>query len=178
MESWRVVAWLYGRAALGLPAQAAYEWPPARLRDCPPEWADFVRQTLRWQPQERLTAASASRRSFLSRPALSVPVAVAKGKTGLGSIAAGALEDDLEEYLQQCPTWKKWLAECLESNFKPNLCISREEALLRMKREFVGHNDADNPPKGKSLNGDANLLPIRFERLALFVKALRRGAKN
>ncbi len=178
MKSLPFVAGFYGSAALELPAQAAPEWPPARLRDCQPQWADFVRQTLQWQPQERRTAASASRHSFLSRPALSVPVAVAKGKTGLGSIAAGALDDDLVEYLQQCPTWKKSVAECLERNFQPNLGINREEGLFRMKREFVGYNDADNPPKCKSLNGDANLLPIRFERLALFVKALRRGAKN
>ena len=46
-----------------------------------------------------------------------------------------------------------------------------------MKREFVGYIDANNPPKSKSLNGDANLPLIKSERLACFVKALRRGAK-
>ena len=46
-----------------------------------------------------------------------------------------------------------------------------------MKHEFVGYIDANSPPKCKSLNSDASLRLIRSERLALFVKALRRGAK-
>ena len=62
MKSLPFVAGFYGSAALELPAQSAPEWPPARLRDCQPIWADFVRQTLQWQPQALLTAASPSRR--------------------------------------------------------------------------------------------------------------------
>jgi hypothetical protein len=47
-----------------------------------------------------------------------------------------------------------------------------------MKREFVGYIDANNPPKCRSLNGDAHLSVISSERLACFVKALRRGLKT
>ena len=54
-----------------------------------------------------------------------------------------------------------------------NKCVE-----LRMKREFVGYIDASNPPKCKRLNSDKNLPLIRSERLAWFVKALRRGAKE
>ena len=56
------------------------KWPPHRLRGCQPQLLDFVRQTLRWLPQERLTAASASQHEFLSSRALSVSVSVAPGK--------------------------------------------------------------------------------------------------
>ena len=45
-----------------------------------------------------------------------------------------------------------------------------------MKTEMAGYIDAENPPKGKRLH-DANLPLIKSERLAFFVRALRRGAK-
>ncbi len=57
------------------------QWPPTRLRGCQAQLADFVRQTLQWHPQERLTAASASQHEFVSSRALSVIVSVAQGKT-------------------------------------------------------------------------------------------------
>ena len=41
----------------------------------------------------------------------------------------------------------------------------------------IRYVDANSPPKCKSLNSDAQLQLIRSERLSLFVKALRRGAK-
>ena len=167
----------YGKNARHLPAKEPPQWPPERLRGCPPQLADFVQQTLQWQPQERLAAASASLHSFVSSRALSVTVAVAKGKNGLGSIAEGFLDDEVLEYLQKCPTWAQWHAECRRNNFEPNNCISREEGKLRMKRECVGYIDAKNPPKCKSLNSDPNLPLITSERLAFFVKALRSGAK-
>ena len=46
-----------------------------------------------------------------------------------------------------------------------------------MKTEMVGYIDAINPPRCKRLHNDANLPLIKSERLAIFVKALRRGAK-
>jgi len=166
-----------GKDARYLPAKEPPEWPPERLQGCPPQLADFVQQTLQWQPQERLAAASASLHSFVSSRALSVPVAVAKGKNGLGSIAAGFLDEEVLEYLQKCPTWAQYHTECQQNNFEPNHCISPEEGQRRKKREFVGYIDANNPPKSKSLNGDANLPLIKSERLACFGKALRRGAQ-
>ena len=82
MKSLPFVENFYGKDAQRLEAKAPPEWPPKTLRDCPPQLADFVRQTLQLHPQERLTAASASLHSFVSSRALSVTVAVAKGKTG------------------------------------------------------------------------------------------------
>ena len=167
----------YAKDARRFPAKEPGEWPPERLRGCPPELADFVKQTLQWRPQERLAAASASLHSFVKSRALSVTVAVQKGKNGLGSIVEGSLDDEVLEYLQKCPTWVQLHAECRRNNFAPNNCVSREEGQLRMKREFVGYIDANRPPKCKSLNSDAQLQLIKSERLSLFVKALRRGAK-
>ena len=167
----------YGKDARRFPAKEPGEWPPERLRGCPPELADFVKQTLQWRPQERLAAASASLHSFVKSRALSVTVAVQKGKNGLGSIVDGSLDNEILEYLQKCPTWVQLHAECRRNNFAPNNCVSQEEGQLRMKREFVGYIDANRPPKCKSLNSDAQLQLIKSERLSLFVKALRRGAK-
>ena len=81
------------------------------------------------------------------------------------------------EYLQKCPTWEQWHAECRRNQFEPNQSISLEEGKLRMKTEIVGYIDAENPPRCKRLHNDANLPLIKSERLAFFVKALRRGAK-
>ena len=97
MESLPFVESIYGKEGHRLPAKAPPEWPPKRLRGCPPQLADFVRQTLQWHPQERLAAASISVHLFVSSRALSVTVAVAKGKYGLGSIAQGSLDDEVME---------------------------------------------------------------------------------
>ena len=152
-------------------------WPPARLRSCPRPLTDFVGATLRLHPQERPTAASASIHSFLVSGALFVKVAALKGKLGPGSIIQGSLDDDVLDYLQKCPTWTKWHADCVANNFAPNQCIGREEKKLRMKREFVGYVDANAPPRCKSLNSDAKLEFIGSERLGFFVLAMRRLAK-
>jgi hypothetical protein len=177
MKTLPFVEKFYGKDARHIPAKAPPEWPPERLRGCPPQLADFVQQTLKWHPKERLAAASASLHSFVSSRALSVTVKVAKGKNGLGSIAEGSLDDEVLDYLQKCPTWEQWHAECRRTNYEPNQCMNREEGELRMKREFVGYIDANKPPECKSLNSDKNLPLIRSERLQFFVKALRRGAK-
>ena len=103
----------YGRDARRLPAKAPPEWPPTRMRGCPPQLADFVRQTLLWHHKERLTPASARLHSFVSSRALSVlHVAVAKGQNGRGFIDAGTVDDEVMEYIQTCPTWEQWHAEC------------------------------------------------------------------
>ena len=151
-------------------------WPPKCLRSCPPQLTDFVRKTLQLHPQERLTAASASMHSFLVSSALFVRVASCNGKNGPGSIIQGSIDDDVLDYLQKCPTWEKWHAECLANNFAPNDCISRAEGKKRMKSEFVGFVDANNAPKCKSLNGDVQLKFIGSERLGFFVLAMRRVA--
>ncbi len=77
MKSLPLFAKLY---AARRPPAYPYQWPPTRLRGCQAQLADFVRQTLQWLPQERLTAASASQHEFVSSRALSVSVSVAPGK--------------------------------------------------------------------------------------------------
>jgi hypothetical protein len=157
------------------------QWPPAMLRDCQAHLADFVRQTLKLNPRERPSAASASQHEFVSSRALTVAVSVAKGKKGhLGSIAHGCLDDEVLDYLQNCPSWEQWHAECRRNQFnvRQSHGISRTEGALGMKVEKVGYIDATKPPQCRSLHGDAGLSLIQSERLQCFVKALRRGAKT
>ena len=163
--------------AQSFPANVPPEWPPKRLRACPPQLADFVRQNLKWHPKERLAATSARLHSFVSSRPLSVIVKVQEGKNGLGTIVEGVLDDELLDYLQKCPTWEQLAAECRQTNYEANACMHQDEGKLRMKREFVGYIDANNPPECKSLNSDANIPLIKSERLQFFVKALRRCAK-
>jgi hypothetical protein len=168
----------YGEDTEHMPAVAQTGWPPERLRGCPQQLGDFVRQTLQWHPQERLAAASASLHSFLSSRPLSVPVKMAVGKNGLGSIAEGALDDELLAYLQECPSWEQLHAECRRNPFKANGRMNERQAQASTKREFAGYIDANNPPKCRNLNGEVDLQLIISERLACFVKALRRGLKT
>ena len=171
---------LFGKDAKRLPANLTpplSEWPPERLRGCPKQLADFVGRTLQWHPLARMDASTASLHQFVSSRALGVTVDVAQGKNGLGSIAEGCLDDEVLEYLQTDPTWEKLHAECRRNKFEPNSCICEEEGELRMKREFVGYIDAENPPRVKSLNSDKKLEPIASERLACFVMAFRQLAK-
>ena len=72
MKSLPFVETFYGKGARQLPADAALESPPERLRGCPAQLTDFVQQTLRWHPEERPTAASASLHSFVGSRPLSV----------------------------------------------------------------------------------------------------------
>ena len=119
-----------------------------------------------------------TRVSELARP-LRDCICRKKGKQrGLGSIAQGNLDDEVLEYLQKCPSWEQWHAECRRNQFKQNHGISHEEGSLGMKSEKVGYIDATNPPQRMSLHGNAGLSLIQSERLACFVKALRRGAKT
>ena len=147
------------------------------LAGAPAHLTELVEKTLQWTPAARMTAASASEHMFVTPLPMSVRVNVAQGKNGLGSIVRGSLDEDVLAYLQDCPTWPALVAECLESDFAPNHCISAKEGELRLKREFVGYVDAANPPKCGSLNGD----PVKVSpsnRLSFFVCACRRNAKE
>ena len=149
-----------------------------RWQGCPPQLLDLVERTLRWSPAERLTAEQASLHPFLAASALSSRIAVRTGKNGSGSIVDGFLDAEVLTYLQGCPALAQLYEACVDSNFEPNKCISQEEGALRMKREFVGYVDANNPPQCASLNSDAKLPLIASERLSRFVIALRRGAET
>ena len=141
--------------------------------------ADFVTRCLQWHPEHRIKAASASEHPFLSTPNLYPTVSVEEGRHGPGSICSGFLDEEVLDYIQNCPSWAEFRYECLANNFEANRCISEDERRLRMKREFVGYVSAENqPPKCKSLNGDANLQPIRAVRAASFTRALRKRARG
>ena len=140
--------------------------------------ADFVRQTLGWDPRDRLAAASASWHSFLTPPCLFASVSVRQGRHGPGSICEGFLDEEVLDYLQKCPSWETLREECLANDFQPNHCISEQEGKRRMKREFVGYVDENKPPSCKSFNRDVNLAPVRSERTASFARALRRCARG
>ena len=162
------------RAGDGLP-------PHASLRDTlrPRHMADFVCATFKWNPEDRITAASACSHPFLKTPDLSVAVSFVHGKHGRASICAGFLEEEVLDYLQHCPALAAMSAECRAGNFEANGCISDAEAQRRMKREFVGYvTGAEHPPRCRSLNNDANLEPLRSDRIAAFGRALRAGASG
>ena len=167
-----------GNEFFGVDTWIVSAWPPKRLQGCPPQLLDLVERTLRWSPAERLTAEQASLHPFLAASALSSRIAVGTGKNGSGSIVDGFLDAEVLQYLQGCPALAQLYEACLENNFEPNKCISQEEGALRMKREFVGYVDANNPPQCASLNSDAKLPLIASERLISFVAALRRGAET
>ena len=165
----------YGKYARHLPNHKSVTH---KLKDCPTQLVDFVQQTLKWQPPERITAASASLHSFVSSRVLSVIASATKGKRGLGSIVQGPLDDEVLAYLQNCPTWGELSDEFRRGTFAANRSVSKAESKLRMKCELVGFVDAQKPPRLRSLNGDANLQLLRSPRLASFVKALRSRAKE
>jgi hypothetical protein len=141
-------------------AKPCPEWPPRRLHCCLPQLADFVRQTLQWIPSERLRAASAMLHPFVHMSALDVKVAVVKGKSGLGSIAQGSLDDEVLEYLQKCPSWEQIDSECRLNLFEPNDSVSGQCDIDRMR-----------------MTQTTALQFIKSERLGFFVKALQRCAK-
>jgi len=163
---------LYSKASAKLPAT---QWPPHDLRGCPEDLVDFVQKTVQLQPEKRMGAESACLHPFVVGPrSLSLAVSAAQGKTGIGSIAVGVLNDELLEYLQDCSTWERYHSQCEECDFGTySVCMGEAEKQLRFKSEFVGYIDADNPPQCKRLNGDGNLKPIASNRLSNFVKAVR-----
>ena len=159
------------------PGHGEPKWPHEVKAGCPPQLAAFIGQILQWEPGHRMAAVSACKHAFLTSSALSVKIAAQPAKNGLGSIAEGVLDDEVLEYIQNCPSWQQLHEECRQNNFSPNSCISKAEGKLLMKREFVGYIDAQRPPKCKSLNSDGKLGVIQSGRLAMFVKAFRRGAQ-
>jgi hypothetical protein len=71
-------------------AKPCPEWPPRRLHCCPPQLADFVRQTLQWLPSERLRAASAMLHPFVYLGPLDVEVAL-KLEVDLETMSKGSV---------------------------------------------------------------------------------------
>ena len=65
----------------------------------------------------RMSAASALEHLFVKALALEVTVDCVRAQKGLGAILSGALDDEVLEYLQRCPSWAPLHAECLEDNF-------------------------------------------------------------
>ena len=162
----------YGKDGHRLPANDSPEWPPKRLRGCPPQLVDFLAQTLQWRPCTRLMAAPARMHSFINSEPLSVTIPAQKAKNGLATIAKGFLDEDVLDYLQKCPTWPQRHEACRRNDF-----LKVRPKVSPMKCEFVGYIDAKSRPKCMSLNSDTKLPPIPSARLAMFVKAFRRGAK-
>ena len=170
----------YGSNHEQLPRPRSAMWPiHKRLgwQSCPPALGNLTQKTLRWCPQDRLPATEAKFHPFVSSPALSVTLPMAKGKNGMGSVASGCLDEEVLDYLQKDPSWQELYAVCQKENFAPNACMSQDEGKRRLKREFVGYTDPDHPPQCMRLNSDSNLKPILSKRLVQFVKALRRCAR-
>ena len=177
MESLPYTQQLYG--AGGLPRTRPPAWPPRRLSLVPERVASLLQDTLQLDPQARPPAASALRHPALQPVALTPIVALVKGKIGLGTIIGGFMEESVLDYLQNDPIWPELVRECEATNWgKRACCISKEEGAKNMKREFVGHIDADRPPVCLNLNGDADIELIRPRRVCQFAKALRRVNKK
>ena len=145
----------------------------------PRHMADFVGNCLEWDPRVRMTAASATVHPFLSTPSLDRTVSAEEGKHGPSSICSGFLDEEVLDYLQNCPSLAQLRDECLSNDFEPsNKSISEAEGRRRMKREFPGYvPSANEPPVCKHLNGEA-VGPIRSERIAFFARALRKCASG
>ena len=139
-------AWL--KATSGAWAATARPWPPACLEGCPAGLAQLIQDCLVWHPHARVTAAVALTNSFLQPPGkwpLKVTLATQPGKNGLGTIAQADLDPDLLHYLQACPSWKSLAKERMQKRASFSKCIGEEEAALRLKSEFPGFVDAENP---------------------------------
>ena len=129
-----------------------------------------------WYPSARMTIATAKHHSFLQPPGqvpLRVRLDTQPGKNGVGTIAEADLDPDLLRYLQTCPSWNS-LAEKHWTRAPISKCVRAGEAALGLKSEFAGIVDEENPPKCRSMNKDRNLQLIPSERLAAFVRAIRK----
>ena len=130
----------------------------------PRDMAAFVTSSLKWDPRLRMTAASAGAHPFLAAPSLSVVLSAEEGRHGPGSICSGLLDEEVLDYLQNCPSWAQLRDECLANDFTPNRCISEEEGRRRLKREFVGYvTPANRPPhlQGLPRRGESGTHPVR-----------------
>ena len=174
MESLPFFNKFYGSRGTHLPQVPLQSWPPVCLHGCPELLADFVRLTLVWRGEDRITAARAKTHPFLETPALSVGVALAPGDKGVGSICVGELAPELLQYLQACPSWPALVASSAASRFvATSSSVHSDEAVLGFKSEHAGIIDDENPPVCLSLNKDRNLTLISSKRVACFLRVVR-----
>ena len=166
-----------GQAWLTASAETAKAWPPPCLEGCPEGLVQLVQKCLVWHPSARMTIAEAKTHSFLQPPGqvpLHVRLATQPGKNGVGTIAEANLDPDLLRYLQTCPSWNSLAEKRLETGATMSKCVAAEEAALGFKTEIAGIVDPEPPPKCRALNNDTNLQLIPSERLAAFVRAIRK----
>ena len=159
----------------GLPvlkAATREEHLPQSWAKGPAEAKELIDNLLRWLPGERPSALAALRHHFITPLPLGPSVVVQAYKNGFSSIATGHLQPDVLHYLQNDPEWAACVAESRRTNFKPNHCMGSTEGQHRNKAEFPAYVDANAPPKSLKLCGDA-LAPIKFMRIAQFMKALK-----
>ena len=104
---------------------------------------------------------------------LHVRLATKPGKHGVGTIAEASLDPDLLRYLQTCPSWNS-LADLVKNGAAISKSVGAVEAALGLNTEIACIVDEENPPKCRSLFGDANLPRIPSDRFAAFVRALRK----
>jgi len=132
-----------------LPQFPPSNWPADLLRH--DGLADFVRKTLRLDPKQRMEAASACLHPLVvAHRALSVAVSAARAKQGLTSVLEGRIDEELLQFLQECPSVPELYQHVVETNFQGRACM-KEEADLHMKAEFPGYLDGDYPPPCTSL---------------------------
>ncbi len=168
----------YGNGGELLPDTTVPDWPPQRLQGCPRMLADFVKQTLTWKGEDRITAATAKPHVFLEPRGLGARVALARGKKGCGAICVGELAEDALQYLQECPSWSSAVATATASAFaNNNNAVRTQEKKLGFKSEHAGIIEENNPPKSSSLNGGRNLALISSKRVACFLRAVRAAWK-
>ena len=129
--------------------------------------------------QPFIAPAAASGKSFVDA------IAAIVGRPGQEAVAdampacaASWLEElpfdpDLLRYLQTCPSWNS-LAENHWKRAHQAKCVRADEDALGFKSEFPGFVDEENPPKCRALNKDRDLQPIPSERVAAFVRAIRK----
>ena len=152
------------------------KWPVPGLEGCPRGMKSIAEECLLWHPRCRLTVAKAKQCLFLQSPGeqLRVRVSMMRGKNGTGTVAEGDLDPDLLRFLQRCPSWSTLAIKRHATKATVSKCVRAEEAAKDLKTEIPGIVDAANPPKCRSLNGDKDLKPLPSERLAAFVRALRK----
>ena len=98
-----------------------------QLPGCPRQFAALISGFLQWRPEQRLQAASARANSFVKASPLAVRIAAQEGQKGLGSIVEGALDEEVLEYLQQCPRWPEWKTDWDHVIHKQSRCVGRAE---------------------------------------------------
>ena len=170
----------YGQGAQKASSSSSYVFQPRPLEcleGCPEGLVQLVQKCLAWHPSARTTIARAITHSFLQPPGqlpMNVRLAMEPGKNGVGTILEIKIDPDLLHYLQECDSWQR-LAEIHRKKGETTCkCVRADEARLRLKSEFPGIVDEENPPKCRSLNSDKNLQLLQSVRFAAFVRAIRK----